>query len=426
MSDILTTTVFEKNAVAYTNDQRFRIIANKGSARSSKTWSIMQLLYYIALANKDNDFVISIIGMTMPQLKLGVIRDFKTMLGDEFNERCYNKSDFTYKIGRAIIEFFSADNEGKVKGPARNILWINEANHVPYPIYKQLATRTSEVIFIDYNPVSSFWFDKYILPREKGVRVIHSTYKDNNYLSQAIIDELESYKPIYDIDGNLVSGDEEFWKVYGLGLTGGRNGCCIKNWSIVENMPEYPILERLGMDFGFNDPTTLIDVQIAEVPFSYKNKNGELIKGFRNEIFLDELLYKSSMTISDVIDHLENNLDRSYLGLLICADQARPDSIEEIKRSGFNIKGVGKGNESIVRGIDILNRYHINVTSRSTNVIRELENYRWKLDRNGEQMGIPDKGMHVDHAIDGVRYVALEDLDIKYLETKQRMVSSWR
>lgn len=414
MYNLTTTKVFSKNLEAY--NKGFKIIANKGSARSSKSWSIMQLLVLIAISNAraKKRIVISIVGMTLPQIKSGVLRDFQEMLGSSFdNLGKFNKTELTYKIGTATIEFFSADKEAKVKGPARDILWLNEANHIPYPIYKQLSIRTRGAIFLDYNPASSFWFEKNVLNREKGVRLIHSTYKDNNYLDQSIVNELESYKPIFDNNGILVSGDIDFWRVYGLGLTGGRDGLCIRSYKIVDRIPDNIILRRLGMDFGFNDPTTLIDVCICPVKFEYQ-RGEEKVTGYRNEIFLDELLYRRSMTSSDTINSLHNEFE--YLRhLLICADQARPDTIEEIKRTGINIKGVGKGDQSILIGLDILNRYPINITRRSTNIKFEMDNYKWKVDKNGESLNIPDKSMHVDHAIDAIRYVALEDLGIKQL-----------
>lgn len=374
------TSVFNRNLKAY--NAGYDIICNKGSTRSSKSWSLMQLLYLIAL-NSPRQLLISVVSESLPHLKKGCIRDFQTMLENEnvWDQNKWNATDKIYKVGKSQIEFFSADSPGKVHGPARDILFINECNNIEsYEIYRQLAIRTRGTIFLDYNPREEFWVDEHILTRD-NVTLIHSTYKDNDFLTAKQIAEIESNKH-----------DENWWKVYGLGLTGSREGLCLQNWKQVGELPSIYKSRWLGLDFGFtNDPTALIDVRLSG-----------------GELWLDEIEYSPGMTNPDINrkvreEHLQH--------LTLVADSAEPKSIQELKNLGLKVEEAKKGPDSIKNGIDILNRYPINVTKRSVNLIRELRNYKWKMDVNGKPTNTPvDK---FNHAIDACRYVGLNKLSVQ-------------
>lgn len=202
------TTVFEKNLIAY--NQGVRNIINQGSTRSGKTYAIMQLLFLIALNRKG--VLISVVAESLPHLKRGAIRELEKVVMSEKNiswSDNYNKSEFIFTINNSTIEFFSIDNEDKVRGAGRHILFVNESNRIRFEAYQQLAQRTEEQIFLDYNPVSLFWANFEIIDRDKEHIFIHSTYKDNNFLPDALVKEIESNK-IY----------ENWWRIYGLGLVG--------------------------------------------------------------------------------------------------------------------------------------------------------------------------------------------------------------
>ena len=157
-----TTRVFEKNIKAYNQDHR--IIANKGSSRSSKTLSVLQLLYVIAKYSQRK-LVISVVSRTLPHLKAGAMRDFDSILLEEnINpDNIKNKTDYFYRVGNSIIEFFGVDQMDKVSGPARDILFINEAYYIKSDAYVQLAMRTAGTIFLDYNPIQMYWFDEDVM-----------------------------------------------------------------------------------------------------------------------------------------------------------------------------------------------------------------------------------------------------------------------
>lgn len=371
------TSVFNKNLEAYNNHKR--IIVNKGSTRSSKTWSILQLLYLIA-ESSSTPRLISIVSESMPHLKKGCIRDFENMLQNEkkWNARCWNATDKIYRIKNSQIEFFSADQPAKVHGPARDILYVNECINISYETYRQLAIRTRETIFLDFNPSFSFWVDEKILPRPESV-LIHSTYIDNEYLTKEQVQEIESNK-----------ADTEWWQVYGLGQTGSKIGLIMKNWEIVEQLPSTYKNRWIGIDFGFsNDPTSIVDVRLSE-----------------GSLWIKELLYSKgydNMMISDCLK--DANITRNTL---IVADSAEPKSISEIRNQGWLIEPASKGRDSILAGISILNRYPKRITQDSANIINEFRNYRWNTDLAGNPTNIPcDK---FNHAIDAIRYVALNKL----------------
>ena len=372
-----TTSVFDRNNEAYC--QGYRYIVNKGSTRSSKTYSQLQLLYLIArLSVKPR--VISIVSESVPHLKKGCIRDFKEILENENNwqPRNWHASDYIYRVNNSIIEFFSADSIGKVHGPSRDILYLNECINIEYEIFRQLAIRTTETIFLDCNPSFEFWLDEKILSQPEAL-LIHSTYRDNDFLSQAQVREIESNK-----------GDKDWWRVYGKGLTGNLKGTIVQNWKIVSEMPTDYKRRWIGLDFGFtNDSTAMVDVRLAD-----------------GELWIDELIYERGMDNMMIAKHLASiNIPRDTP---IVADSAEPKSISEIRSQGWRVEPAQKGKDSINTGLSIFNRYAKNVTRNSLNVIQEYRKYKWQTDEFGEPMNVPVD--RYNHAIDAQRYVCLNKL----------------
>jgi len=372
------TSVFSRNLDAYNSGARY--IVNTGSTRSSKTYSILQLLAMLA-EGSTRGLVISVVSESMPHLKKGCIRDFRDILMSrgEWNEKNWNATDKIYRIKNSMIEFFSADNPSKVHGPSRDILYINECINVDYEIYRQLAIRTTRKIFLDCNPCFEFWLDEKVLSQTAEATLIHSTYKDNEYLSQAQIKEIESNR-----------GDDNWWLVYGEGLTGSHQGVIVRNWDIVDQMPDACKKRWIGIDFGFtNDPTAIVDMRLSG-----------------GELWIDELLYEKGYDNMMIASHLE------LMGIpretVIVADSAEPKSIKEIYSKGWKIEAAEKGNHSINTGISLLNRYRKHITSRSLNIINEYRNYRWKNDAFGNPTNTPID--RYNHSIDAQRYVCLSKL----------------
>lgn len=361
-------------------DKRLRIV--QGGSSASKTYSILILL--IDLAQRDErPTLTSIVSETFPHLKRGPMRDFLEILGELnlFKPKSWNKTDYVYTFETGSkIEFFSADQPGKVRGPRRNRLFINEANNVPFETFEQLEIRTNEFIFIDYNPVADFWVNEEIFGKRDDYDHIVLTYKDNEALDESIVRALEARKD-----------RPNFWKVYGLGEFGELEGKIFRGWQIIDEIPHEARLERRGLDFGYSiDPTTLVDVYY-----------------FNGGYILDEQLYQTGMSNKKIADFI---LDLDHPETLVIADSAEPKSIDEIYSYGVNIRAANKGRDSVRQGIQFMQDLPISVTKRSINLIKEYRNYTWATDRLGKIItpNIPEDAFN--HLLDASRY-ALSTLE---------------
>ncbi len=373
-----TTSVFDRNLDAY--HKGYRIIVNKGSTRSSKTYSLLQLLFLIAEMSATSR-IISIVSESMPHLKKGCIRDFREILTKEgvWKDEKWNATHCEYRTNRSIIEFFSVDSATKVHGPGRDILYVNECINIGYETYRQLAIRTTGTIFLDCNPCFEFWLDEKILPRKNEAVLIHSTYKDNEYLTAAQVREIESNK-----------NDTAWWQVYGLGLTGTRQGLVIGNWDIVAEMPSQYKKRWIGIDFGFtNDPTAIVDMRLAG-----------------GELWIDEILYERGYDNLMIAGRLREKMIPKNVPLV--ADSAEPKSIAEIKSFGWKVEAARKGKDSLQSGLSVLNRYRKHITGNSINIMNEYRNYQWQTDKTGKATNIPAD--RYNHSIDAQRYVCLNKL----------------
>ena len=310
---------------------------------------------------------------SMPHLKGGAMEDFKNiMMGQGYwLDSQWHGSDFIYTFETGSkIKFTSVDTYGKAHGPRRDVLFLNECNNLAYNIVDQLITRTREVVWIDWNPTSEFWFYEKMLGKRDDIDFITLTYKDNEALDEATVKEIESHKD-----------NKNWWKVYGRGELGEVEGRIYTGWQIIKEIPFEARLEGYGLDFGYtNDPSAIVAVYYL---------NGGYI--------LDEVLYRKGMSNKQLAD-MFNGLDYG----LVVADSAEPKSIDEIKSYGVNIIPVVKGKDSIRQGIQFVQDQKISVTERSINLIKEYRNYLWKTDKNGTVINEPEGGL--DHALDAVRY----------------------
>lgn len=385
------TPVFERNF-----DSPKRIKLNRGGTRSSKTYSICQLLVfwlftgYISKTKRIPTGYASVVRKTFPALRATAYRDIIEILHDcgLFNFVKEDKSEHTLTFGPRVIEFFSADNQQKVRGRKRKILYCNEANELGYKDeFFQLLIRTTDDVFLDFNPDDiNSWINVELEQRrqhEKGdVEVIVSSYLDNTFLDQTTIGEIEY----------LQKTDLIFWKIFGLGEYGNITGLIYPDATIVPEIPAEAKLLGIGLDFGFtNDPTAAIALYISD-----------------GELYLDELVYERGLTNTAIGERLETQEVEKYDEIV--ADSADPKSIAELEILGWTIEGAVKGPDSIVNGIDILKRYKLNITARSTNLERERKRYKWATDKNGNNLNKP-----VDfdnHGWDAVRYIATKKLSL--------------
>lgn len=351
-----------------------KIRAVQGGTSASKTISIM--LYLIAMAQTDKEPTLtSVVSESLPHLKRGALRDFKNIMQSHhyWNDNNWSATDYVYTFETGSkIEFFGVDSPDKLRGGRRERLFINEANNVSLAAFDQLEVRTKEFCFLDWNPSHEFWFYTEVQPNRNDVQHLTLTYKDNEALSQEIIDSIEARR-----------NNKTWWRVYGDGLLGEIETRIYTRWNVIDEVPPDARLEVRGMDFGYsNDPTTIVDI--------YKYNGGYIV---------DEQLYRKGVTNKQIADIL-NNLEQA--STTVVADSAEPKSIDEIRSYGVPIFPAQKGPDSICQGIQLVQSLPMSVTKRSTNLVKEYRNYLWMEDKDGKIINKPTPGN--DHALDAVRY----------------------
>jgi len=289
-------------------------------------------------------------------------------------------------------------------------VWYEEMNEIGFNDFLKTTTSLRGGIIQEiatFNPeMETEWINSYFFPAKesyekadgnfhyvKSVRddttILHTTYKDNTYVTPQSAELLESFKTI----------DENYYKIYTLGLWGGvLEGLIYTDWGLFDSAQSDDILRSTkflgyGLDWGFtNDPTAIVKVNIGD-----------------NTLYLDEILYKKGMTNQELC------LEMQRCGITskdeIIADSAEPKSIQELYAGGFNIHPALKGPDSVRAGISKIRQFKIMVTSRSRNLIRELKNYRWKMDKDGNSLNVPID--NYNHGLDAVRYVVMNKTMIK-------------
>jgi len=356
--------------------KRIRGIA--GGTSASKTVSILLIL--IDYAQTIPNELISVVSESFPHLKRGAIRDFTDIMQrhNYWKDANWNKTDYIYTFETGSrIEFFSADQPGKVRGPRRDVLFINEANNIPFETFTQLEVRTRKTIWLDWNPVSEFWFYTDVKDNPNmDADFLTLTYLDNEALDKSIIKSIESRKE-----------NKNWWKVYGLGELGEVEGKIYTDWQTRADIPHEAKLERYGLDFGYtNDETAIVAV--------YRYNSG---------VILDEITYQKGLSNAQIAAILKNQPTA-----LVIADSAEPKSIDEIISHGINVLASTKGPGSVLQGIQAVQDQRISVTQRSLNLMKEYRNYLWLTDREGKIINEPSPIFN--HALDAVRY-AIQSLN---------------
>lgn len=373
---IQTTKIY--NEVSYALENGYKVVSAQGSSRSSKTYNI--LIFLIAYVLQHPKTSLSVVRKTLPALKGSVFRDFKEIMQDKFriwDNRSMNKSEMIYTLPNgAFVEFFSTDDEQKIRGRKRNVLYCNEANEISYLEWQQLVMRTTQFSIVDYNP--SFTDEHWLCELNKDPRTYHfiSTYKDNPFLEQTIIDEIES----------LQYKNKVLWTVYGLGQQAMAEGLIFPEFEVVDDFPHYAKHVAAGLDFGYSqDPTAIIKCGIVD-----------------DRMYLDEECYRTHMLAAEIITELKR------IGLFVYADSADPRLIQEISNAGIIIYPADKYKGSVIGGLTKMMEYKLCITSRSVNLIKELKNYVYDQNKDGKFINEPVDAYN--HGIDAARYYTIGKL----------------
>jgi len=359
----------------------------QGGSSAGKTFAIIPILIDIATDKPMSE--ISVVAESIPHLKRGAMKDFKKIMvetGRFFDDR-WNATDFKYTFANGSqIEFFSADNDAKLRGARRDWLYMNEANNMNFHSYTELASRTKKGVYLDWNPTDAFWFHDELI-NDADVDFLIINYMDNEACPESALNFINKAKQKADAGSGFWSN---WYRVYGLGEIGSLEGVVFNNWTQCDKIPRDAEFISYGLDWGFtNDPTSLIEV------YRYESK-----------IYVNELLYQTQLTNSDIVAKLKAfNVNTSQC---IVADSAEPKSIQDLTNAGYYVEPARKGPDSIKASIDRLQQYDIVVTKNSLNLIKELRQYKWAKDREGKALNAPEDVMN--HAIDCLRYVGLNKL----------------
>jgi phage terminase large subunit len=364
--ELKSTIVFERNYDAlYNNEARF--IINEGGSRSSKTYSLCQLILVYCLQNKG--VVVSIIRKTFPALRATAMRDFFEVLKESgiYDKASHNMSEHIYTFPNgSMVEFFSVDDEQKIRGRKRNLAWCNEANELFYDDFTQLNMRTEQKLIFDYNPSdSTSWL--YDLPKDESI-LIKSTYRDNPFLPDSIKRQIEDLKRT----------DEALYQIYALGEKAISKSNIYSNFTFLPHRPSRFTQFVYGCDFGYNHPTALMRVYWHE-----------------KDIFIEPVIYESYLTTSNLIDRLaELNIEKE---VEIIADYARPEIIAEMNQAGYNVLNA---NKVVKKGIDNVKTFGV-FCLENEYLKKEYQNYKWK--KIGDT--ITDEPVKLyDDALDATRY----------------------
>lgn len=362
----------------------FTTVSAQGSSRSAKTTSI--IIWLCVYAQSHDNIAISIVRETLPALKGSVLRDFiwaMRLLG-LWDDRRFKKGDLIYEFDNgSFIEFFSCSDEQRLRGRKRHILFVNEANELSFLEWQQLQMRTTLFSIIDYNPsfTDEHWINQ--VNEEKNTFFFISTYKDNPFLEQKVIDEIES----------LQWKNPSLWRVYGLGLRAVIEGVVFENVEYIDDIPRWAKKRRfLGMDFGYaQDPTAIVEVCI-----------------YNNALYIDEICYQTKMLTSDIIDVLRDKISQEGYKYKVISESADPRMVDEIYNGGIDIHPVQKFGGSVDAGLNKMKEFKIYVTKRSVNLSREFKNYTYRRDKNGNWINQPIDAFN--HGIDSIRYIILTEI----------------
>ena len=297
------------------------------------------------------------------------MRDFFEIMRDLniYEKTNHNMSENIYRFSNgSLVEFFSVDDEQKIRGRKRDLGWCNEANELWFEDFQQLNMRTEGKLIFDYNPSeSTSWL--YELPESESV-LIKSTYKDNPFLPESIKRQIEDLKRT----------DEALYQIYALGEKAISKSNIYSTWQFVREKPLRFENYVYGLDFGYNHPTALVRVYWHE-----------------KDIYIEPVIYESYLTTTQLIERF------GQLGISktddILADYARPEIIAELQTAGYN---VSNANKVVKKGIDNVKSFGV-FCQDDPRLKKEYDNYKWK--KVGDT--ITDEPVKLfDDAMDAVRY----------------------
>lgn len=356
--------------------RRKRVI--QGGTWAGKTYGI--IAYLIDYAARHPRKKILTVAETIPAVKDGAVNNFKDIMQEtgRWVESRWNATELKYTFANgSVMRFKAFDTEGKAKASGKwHVVFINESNHVPFPVANTLMFRAEDFIIFDFNPDNEFYVHTEILPNDDAEFLLLK-YTDNEACPEPIKRDLEQARE----KAKTSSWWANWCKVYIDGEVGQLQGTIFTNWKQIKEIPKEAELLGLGIDFGYSgDPAAVVEVW---------KWNGKYI--------YNEIVYEAGLLNNHLAARIKHR--KNVLGY---ADSAEPKSIDELKQYGANVTATDKGGDSVNFGIGLMQQEEFYVTETSRNMIKELRKYAWATDKDGNALGVPvDKD---NHAIDAARY----------------------
>lgn len=372
----------------------------RGGAGSGKSELAAAKIFFRILADYNKPFKHRFLALkkTLPYARRTVfplLKDYVDRWG--LQKICHvnnTQMTFTFENG-SDIWVMGLDDAEKVKSiTGVTSIWMEEATEFSVEDFQQLDLRmrgkidTYYQILLTFNPISALnWVYKEFFENPRpGTKTHFSTYKDNLFLDDKYKDKLE----------DLVNRDYMKYKVYCLGEWGSLENVIYKKWEKVPAFPGDCDDLALGLDFGYTHPAALVQLGVDR-------KEGKL--------FVKELLHREGMTTSRLIEVMDKLITPDSLFTKrtpIYCDNSRPEAIAQLREAGYNALAVAKGKNTVKEGIDLVKQYKLRITQDSFNVIKEIGEYKWKEDKDGNVYEEPVKIN--DDAMDAMRYAAFMTL----------------
>lgn len=416
MNALKVSDTFKLTYDAYHNPE-CRQLVSMGGSRSSKSYSILQMLMLELIRRKN--IKITCWRNTKVTCRATILEDFQNIIMfDETIAKNFKENKqagtFVYTPTGSRIVFEGADNIGKVLGGQQDISFFNEVTEFSRDVYLQITQRTSGKVICDYNPSKDFWLETY--RHDDETSFIRTNFKNNSFCPPNIVKQLLSYEPwepgSYDvIDAEVYYKDKPItptnqppvhkanwkkgtasvfmWMVYGLGLGSEKPNRIYHGWKKItqEHFDNLEYTSYFGLDFGTANPTACSEIK-------YDGNGG---------MYICKRLYKPLGEIEDSLATvIKIQVPQIVKGkhYIIC-DPAKEAYLKILQNDDYLAIKAVKGAGSIEAGISIVQSFTIYYVA-SQELDMEYNNYSWQLDRNGKTTDVAVKDK--DHLMDSIRY----------------------
>ena len=363
----------------------------EGSSRSGKSYSIIHFLIYLA-AKSAKPFICNIIRETYNSHKTTLYNDFNRLLPQFGIENPFQNSKevASFWIFGSKFNLIGADKVSKFEGLSGDITWFNELLDIDNEIFDAAEQRTQRFWLADWNPkFSDHWVFSKILKRP-DVGYLHSTFKDNPFISPLELKKILSYDPSNPVNVENGTADDYRWNVYGLGKRCSPEGLIYPNVTWVNDLPDEFEKESFGLDYGYTiDPACLVQVRIHGL-----------------NLYAKKLLYYPFENAAAIAPYLTKLIpaDKHFW-----CDSADPTFTNDLRRLGFRALLVKKAPNYKMPAIGNVKRFKLHFVSDS-DVRREQENYRYRV-VHGFTLDEPIDGY--DHFFDALLYATMHEIRVE-------------